>query len=99
MNECSTNVFVSFQRKCKRSKFFRVKDFEETLNGYNKEVEAFKKKEVASPDEMQRNVEKLAELDKLLKEAAEELEVVMLEKLFNDETLFSQNQSMILKNY
>ena len=77
-----------------------MKDFEETLNGYNKEVEAFKKKEVASPDEMQRNVEKLAELDKLLKEAAEELEVCDVgKKLFNDETLFSQNQSMILKNY
>ena len=54
---------------------FRVKEFEETLNNYNKEVESFKKKEVASPDEMQKNVDKLAELDKLLKEAAEDLEV------------------------
>jgi len=55
----------------------RLKDFEETLNGYNKEVESFKKREVASPDEMQKNVDKLNELSRLLDEASQELEVIL----------------------
>ena len=52
-----------------------MKDFEETLNGYNKDVESFKKKELMNPDEMQKNVDKLAELTRLLDEASTELEV------------------------
>ena len=45
------------------------------MTGYNKEVEAFKKKEVANLDEMQKNVDKLAEMDKLLQAATQDLQV------------------------
>ncbi|XP_031567893.1 dynein heavy chain 3, axonemal-like [Actinia tenebrosa] len=51
----------------------RIKAFEEKLNGYNKEVESFRKKEIMALEEMKKNVEKLDELDDALKKAVDEL--------------------------
>ena len=62
------------------STLFRVKLFGETLNGYNKEIESFRKKELANAEEMQKNVDKLKDLHRLLEEAVTELEVFQREK-------------------
>ncbi|XP_048576009.1 dynein axonemal heavy chain 3 isoform X2 [Nematostella vectensis] len=51
----------------------RVKMYEEKLNGYNKEVEAFRKKEIMAAEEMKKNVEKLDELGTALDAARDEL--------------------------
>nr|XP_026696681.1 dynein heavy chain 3, axonemal [Ciona intestinalis] len=74
----------------------RIKDFEETLIGYNKEVESFKRKEVATPDEMQRNVDKLNEMTKLLEQATQDLETINEEErlLEFEESSFPILQSM-----
>lgn len=53
----------------------RCSEFETTLEGYNKEVESFRKKEVMTIEEMKNNVEKLNELDKNLELALTEYEV------------------------
>ncbi|XP_028395151.1 dynein heavy chain 3, axonemal-like isoform X1 [Dendronephthya gigantea] len=52
----------------------RVKAYEEKLNGYSKEVEAFRKKEIMAIDEMTKNVEKLDEIEVSLTSARDELE-------------------------
>ncbi|CAB3991140.1 dynein heavy chain 3, axonemal-like, partial [Paramuricea clavata] len=52
----------------------RVKVFEEKLNGYSKEVEAFRKKEIMAIDEMTKNVEKLDEIEVSVTSARDELE-------------------------
>ena len=49
---------------------------EEKLKKYQKEIESFKKKDLASADEMQRNVEKLTEITQNLDDAASEVEVL-----------------------
>lgn len=54
----------------------RVKIFGDTLNAYNKDIESFRKKEIANTEEMQRNVDKLSDLGRLLDEATTELEVI-----------------------
>eukprot|EP00794_Sanderia_malayensis_P008808 gene8808-9750_t len=51
----------------------KLKNFDDKLNAYNKEVESFRKKEIMATEEMNRNVEKLDELDVLLGQAREEL--------------------------
>ncbi|KAK3717325.1 hypothetical protein QZH41_011557, partial [Actinostola sp. cb2023] len=51
----------------------RIKAYEDKLNGYNKEVESFRKKEIMALEEMKKNVEKLDELDESLKTAVDEL--------------------------
>eukprot|EP00795_Rhopilema_esculentum_P009610 gene9610-17369_t len=52
----------------------KLKNFDEKLNIYNKEVETFRKKEIMNTEEMHKNVEKLDELDTLLVMAREELQ-------------------------
>ncbi|KAG9476993.1 hypothetical protein GDO78_002401 [Eleutherodactylus coqui] len=53
----------------------RRTDFEKLLNGYMSEINAFKKKEAMTMEEMKNNVEKLKELDKNLNAALMEFEV------------------------
>lgn len=53
----------------------RIKAFEARLNEYKVEVESFKKKEVASTEEMQKNVKHLADIGENLEKASVELEV------------------------
>uniref|UniRef100_A0A8C5QWI6 Dynein axonemal heavy chain 3 n=3 Tax=Leptobrachium TaxID=161697 RepID=A0A8C5QWI6_9ANUR len=58
----------------------RRSDFEKLLKGYSAEVEAFKKRETASMDEMNSNVERLNELDKNLNAALSEFETINKEE-------------------
>ena len=50
-------------------------DFEVKLEGYSKELEGFRKREVMTTEEMKNNVEKLNELSKNLDQALVEFEV------------------------
>ncbi|PAA63386.1 hypothetical protein BOX15_Mlig017039g2 [Macrostomum lignano] len=52
----------------------RVAAFGEKIDGYYKEIESFKKKEVMLPDEMAKNVEQLTRLEVDLENAREELD-------------------------
>ncbi|XP_046326217.1 dynein axonemal heavy chain 3-like [Haliotis rufescens] len=52
----------------------RVSDYEDRLNGYYKEVESFRKKEIMSPDEMKNNTELLARITADLEKAREDLD-------------------------
>lgn len=53
----------------------RCSEFEAKLEGYNKELEGFRKREVMTAEEMKNNVEKLNELSKNLDQALVEFEV------------------------
>lgn len=54
---------------------FRCSEFESRLEGYGKELETFRKREVMTTEEMKNNVEKLNELSKNLDLALMEFEV------------------------
>ena len=54
---------------------FRCSEFEVKLEGYSKELEGFRKREVMTTEEMKNNVEKLNELSKNLDQALVEFEV------------------------
>lgn len=54
---------------------FRCSEFESRLEGYGKELETFRKREVMTTEEMKNNVEKLNELSKNLDLALTEFEV------------------------
>lgn len=53
----------------------RCSEFESKLEGYSKELEGFRKREVMTTEEMKTNVEKLSELSKNLDQALLEFEV------------------------
>lgn len=54
---------------------FRCSEFESKLEGYSKELEGFRKREVMTTEEMKNNVEKLHELSRNLDQALVEFEV------------------------
>ncbi|RUS89800.1 hypothetical protein EGW08_002412, partial [Elysia chlorotica] len=74
----------------------RVSIFEEKLEGYNKEVESFRKKEFMSSEEMKNNVEVLSRLQVNLEAARDELEGLQDEErlLEWEVTEFPQLQAM-----
>lgn len=53
----------------------RCLDYESRLEGYSKELDGFRKREVMTTEEMKNNVEKLSELSKNLDQALTEFEV------------------------
>lgn len=55
--------------------YLRCSQFEETLEGYNREVESFKKRGMMTTEEMKNNTEKFKELSKNLDDALTEYEV------------------------
>lgn len=55
--------------------YLRCSQFEETLEGYNREVESYKKRDVMTVEEMKNNAEKFKELNKNLDNALTEFEV------------------------
>lgn len=63
--------------------FFRRSDFEKVLNGYNSDIETFRKKETMTLDEMRNNMEKLNDLDQNLNKALLEFEVCVLKSFPN----------------
>ncbi|XP_063790494.1 dynein axonemal heavy chain 3 isoform X2 [Pseudophryne corroboree] len=60
--------------------FSRRLEFNNILNGYNTEIEAFKKRETMTMDEMKNNVEKLKELEQNLTAALAEFEAINKEE-------------------
>merc|ERR1712098_1026012 len=74
----------------------RVADFEKKIEGYGKEVESFRKKELMRQDEMRNNVEVLSRLQVNLESAREELEGLQEEErlLEWDITEFPQLNNM-----
>ncbi|XP_077305116.1 dynein axonemal heavy chain 3 [Lithobates pipiens] len=58
----------------------RRSDFEKVLNGYNAEIEAFRKREMMTLDEMRNNMEKLNDLDQNLNKALLEFEAINIEE-------------------
>ncbi|XP_071879956.1 dynein axonemal heavy chain 3 isoform X2 [Anas platyrhynchos] len=66
----------------------RISQFDETLEGYNREVESYKKRDIMTIEEMKNNVEKFKELNKNLNNAVAELEAINKE-----EELLERNKS------
>ncbi|XP_074775748.1 dynein axonemal heavy chain 3 [Athene noctua] len=58
----------------------RCSQFEETLEGYNREVESYKKRDVMTLEEMKNNAEKFKELNKNLDNALTEFEAINKEE-------------------
>ncbi|NXH72361.1 DYH3 protein, partial [Hydrobates tethys] len=58
----------------------RCSQFEETLEGYNREVESYKKRDVMTIEEMKNNAEKFKELNKNLDNALTEFEAINKEE-------------------
>ncbi|XP_074961219.1 dynein axonemal heavy chain 3 [Phalacrocorax aristotelis] len=58
----------------------RCSQFEETLEGYNREVESYKKRDVMTIEEMKNNAEKFKELNKNLDNALREFEAINKEE-------------------
>ncbi|OPJ87550.1 dynein heavy chain 3, axonemal isoform A [Patagioenas fasciata monilis] len=58
----------------------RCSQFEETLEGYNREVESYRKRDVISTEEMKNNAEKFKELNKNLDNALTEYEAINKEE-------------------
>ncbi|KAL7873931.1 hypothetical protein SRHO_G00049010 [Serrasalmus rhombeus] len=76
----------------------RIVKLENTLQAIGKEVEAFKKKENMSVEEMKNNVEKLKELSTCLEDAATELECINKEEILleREQSQFPLLQSLML---
>ncbi|XP_061086442.1 dynein axonemal heavy chain 3 [Conger conger] len=87
--EQSKNRLGSYREEAEDHLHNRILQFDEMLQGVNKEVEGFKKKELMTLDEMKNNVDKLNELTVILDDAVTELEDInkeesLLEKELSD---------------
>lgn len=61
--------------------YLRIFDFDQRLQNVDKEIQAFKKKEVMNMDEMKNNVGNLTQITANLEAALTELEVIDTELL------------------
>ncbi|XP_032303513.1 dynein heavy chain 3, axonemal isoform X3 [Coturnix japonica] len=77
----------------------RCSQFDETLEGYDREVESYKKREVMTVDDIMNNTEILKELNKNLDEAVAELEAINKEEelLGKEKSFFPLLQLTITK--
>ncbi|ETE64178.1 Dynein heavy chain 3, axonemal, partial [Ophiophagus hannah] len=77
--------------------FLTCSEFEAVLEGYNKEVESFRKKDVMTMEEMKNNVEKFTELSRNLDHALLEYETINKEEelLEREKTQFPLLQTII----
>ncbi|KAH0504188.1 Dynein heavy chain 3, axonemal [Microtus ochrogaster] len=73
--ENSRNLLLSKRDQAEMDLIKRCSEFESRLEGYGKELETFRKREVMTTEEMKNNVEKLNELSKNLDLALIEFEV------------------------
>ncbi|XP_057342987.1 dynein axonemal heavy chain 3 isoform X2 [Manis pentadactyla] len=78
--ENSQNLLLSKRDQVEMDLIKRCSKFESKLEGYNKELEGFRKREVMSTEEMKNNVEKLHELSKNLEQALVEFESINKEE-------------------
>ncbi|XP_006892767.1 PREDICTED: dynein heavy chain 3, axonemal [Elephantulus edwardii] len=76
----------------------RCAEFESKLEGYNKDLETFRKCEVMATEELRNNVEKLNELSKNLEQALVEFEVINKEEelLEKEKSAFPLLQTMLI---
>lgn len=73
---CCTEIKQAHKAlNCIKLAFLRISKFVQKLQSISKDVEAFKRKELMSPEEMKHNVEKLSEVAAFLDAAVAELEV------------------------
>ncbi|XP_036135820.1 dynein heavy chain 3, axonemal [Molossus molossus] len=78
--ENSRNLLFSKRDQAEMDLIKRCSEFESKLEGYSKELEAFRKREVMTTEEIKNNVEKLNELSKNLEQALVEFELLNKEE-------------------
>ncbi|XP_027629546.1 dynein heavy chain 3, axonemal [Tupaia chinensis] len=76
----SRNLLLNKRDQAEMDLIKRCLEFESKLEGYNKELEGFRKREVMTTEEMKNNVEKLNELSKNLDQALVEFELINKEE-------------------
>ncbi|XP_067562534.1 dynein axonemal heavy chain 3 isoform X1 [Pseudorca crassidens] len=95
--ENSRNLLLSKRDQAEMDLIKRCSEFEAKLEGYNKELEGFRKREVMTTEEMKSNVEKLNELSKNLDQALVEFELINKEEelLEKEKSTFPLLQSVM----
>ncbi|XP_021567967.1 dynein heavy chain 3, axonemal [Carlito syrichta] len=78
--ENSRNLLLNKRDQAEMDLIRRCSEFESKLEGYSKELEGFRKREVMTTEEMKNNVEKLNELSKNLDQALVEFELINKEE-------------------
>ncbi|XP_037670654.1 dynein heavy chain 3, axonemal isoform X2 [Choloepus didactylus] len=78
--EKSRNLLLNKRDQAEMDLIKRCSEFGSKLEGYSKELESFRKREVMTPEEMKNNVEKLSELSKNLDQALVEFELINKEE-------------------
>ncbi|XP_047390171.1 dynein axonemal heavy chain 3 isoform X4 [Sciurus carolinensis] len=95
--ENSRNLLLNKRDQAEMDLIKRCSEFESKLEGYSKELEGFRKREVMTTEEMKNNVEKLHELSKNLDQALVEFELINKEEelLEKDKSTFPLLQTLI----
>ncbi|XP_030655837.1 dynein heavy chain 3, axonemal [Nomascus leucogenys] len=78
--ENSRNLLLHKRDQAEMDLIKRCSEFESRLEGYHRELEGFRKREVMTTEEMKHNVEKLNELSKNLNQALAEFELINKEE-------------------
>ncbi|XP_055994863.1 dynein axonemal heavy chain 3 [Sorex fumeus] len=78
--ESSQNLLLGKRDQAEMDLIRRCLEFESRLEGYSKELDGFRKREVMTAEEMKNNVEKLNELSKNLDQALKEYELINKEE-------------------
>ncbi|XP_073915702.1 dynein axonemal heavy chain 3 isoform X2 [Castor canadensis] len=86
--EASRNLLLNKRDQAEMDLIKRCSEFESKLEGYGKELEGFRKREVMTTEEMKNNVEKLNELSKNL-----DLALVEFEQINKEEELLEKEKS------
>ncbi|KAM7329251.1 hypothetical protein ACRRTK_010864 [Alexandromys fortis] len=95
--ENSRNLLLSKRDQAEMDLIKRCSEFESRLEGYGKELETFRKREVMTTEEMKNNVEKLNELSKNLDLALIEFEVWNLVMGTWDSKLINKEEELLEK--
>ncbi|XP_040829844.1 dynein heavy chain 3, axonemal isoform X1 [Ochotona curzoniae] len=95
--ENSQNLLLSKRDQAEMDLIKRCSEFESKLEGYSKELEGFRKREVMTTEEMKNNVEKLSELSKNLNQSLVEFELINKEEelLEKEKSTFPLLQTLI----
>ncbi|XP_006876041.1 PREDICTED: dynein heavy chain 3, axonemal [Chrysochloris asiatica] len=96
--ENSRNLLYNRRDQAEMDLIKRCSEFQSKLEGYNKELEAFRKREVMTTEEMKNNVEKLNEISKNLEQALVEFELINKEEelLEKEKSTFPLLQIMMI---
>ncbi|XP_042639137.1 dynein axonemal heavy chain 3 [Orycteropus afer afer] len=96
--ENSRNLLFNKRDQAEMDLIKRCLEFESKLEGYNKELEAFRKREVMTTEEMKNNVAKLNEISRNLEQALVEFELINKEEelLEKEKSTFPLLQTMMI---